>query len=117
LDPHPSNYSFPISQGTRVIGRKLLKLLDDPSQDDKAVTILHEFIYPFLSMQQQEGEYSKWLEVLECYLAIANMTPDGNFQDAHELTKPFSIWKYICRGSTLYQGILSAPQFRNNAYK
>ena len=118
LSGHPSEYRFPIDDKIREDGMHLLECLNSDSMDDaEAKDALHAFVFPFLTARVVTGEYSKWNEVLECYLAIAALMDDGNFLDAPQLTQTFAMFKYLCRGTMLYEAFLRASDFEDNIYK
>jgi hypothetical protein len=81
------------------------------------VDALHQFVYPFMAAREIEGEYNKWEEVLECFLAIYFMEPDGNFRPAKLATQSLAIFKYLCRGSTLYESTLVAARTKRDPLK
>jgi len=117
LDENPSGYSFPINDTQRSLGKKLFKLLDDPNKDEKAIVAFHNFIFPFISARVIHGAYNKWDDVLECYLAVANLKPDGNFKEPKSQTQIYAIWKYHCRGGILYESISRVGDFGNDPHK
>jgi hypothetical protein len=86
----------------------LLSELETPRSDEQTVEVFHQFIYPFLAARDIVGEYNKWDEVVECFIAIYCMEPDGNFRSAKNTTQLLAILKYLCRGSTLVEAALQA---------
>jgi hypothetical protein len=64
-----------------------------------------------LSAQSSIHEDNKWSMVLECWLALYALKPEGNFVEASELTGILSKLEYHCRGATLYQGYLHRKNF------
>jgi hypothetical protein len=110
LDGHPSGYSFPINSGTKAAGKLLLAELDKPHSDEQTLELVHQFIYPFLAARDIVGEYNKWDEVVECFLAIYCLEQDGNFRSAKNTTQLLAILKYLCRGSTLVEATLQAAR-------
>lgn len=96
------------------MGHKLLKQLDVLGKTQEAVNALHSFVYPLLSCQPLQGEYSKWEDVLECFNAVYFLEKDGNFAEAHRTTQFFAIWKYLCRGTTFYEAMTQAKEQREN---
>lgn len=113
IEGHPSGYTFPINNVTIQDGKNLLLCLNNPPIENNRVLAFHKFVYPFLSAQEIQGEYNKWLEVLECFLAIYCLCSDGNYKPGSDATQVFAICKYLCRGSTLYEAILQADKFQS----
>jgi hypothetical protein len=108
LDPHPSGYTFPINSTSKAAGKQLLAELEKPNSDEQTLEVFHQFIYPFLAAREIAGEYNKWDEVVECFLAIYCLEQDGNFRSARNTTQLLAILKYLCRGSTLVEATLQA---------
>ena len=118
LDGHHSGYSFPIAPSTTLIGRKLKIELNKAEDDDtKLVALFHSFVFPFLSARTLVGEFNKWDDVLECFLAIQTLKSDGNWEVAAGITQLFAMLKYLCRGAMLYQASLTVGQFKGDLYK
>src|SRR5271169_1119734 len=118
LQNHHSGYQFPLTGAMKMAGKRLISnLSSSATSDNLAISALHTFIYPFFSAQVAEGEYNKWNEVLECFLAIYCLNPDGNFTEASGVTQLFAILKYLCWGTVLYEALGQASHFDNNAYQ
>jgi hypothetical protein len=49
--------------------------------------------------------------VLECWLALYALKPEGNFCDASQLTGILAKLEYHCRAVTFYQGYLHRSEF------
>jgi hypothetical protein len=75
------------------------------------IPVLHAFLYPLLSWQSSIKEENKWSMVLECWLAIYQMKPEGNFGEALELTGLLAKMEYHCRSVTLYESYLHRQEF------
>ena len=86
----------------------MLIKLETAHSDKETLEALHQFVYPFLAARDIVGEYDKWDEVLECFIAIYCLEHDGNFRTAKNVTQLFAILKYLCRGSTLVEATLQA---------
>jgi hypothetical protein len=117
----PCNYHFPLNDDDKLSAVKLTDLIVDGSNLD-CVNAFHVFIAPFLSGRDfaagyDHSDYSKWQEVLECFLAIYCLTEDGNFKPPHDVTAIFAKIEYLCRGTTLYDGLSHVTEFQNNPYK
>jgi hypothetical protein len=117
MDGHPSGYKFPIQEENVVSGRALMAQLDQPKDMSQTVAALHHFVFPLLSAREIGGQYCRWDEVSDCFLAVYCLKPDGNFLDAKEVTHPMAILKYLCRGSILYEALRLAEQLGHNPYK
>lgn len=86
------------------------------------IPAFHHFISPFLlgrdySNQDGYAEYSKWTEVVECFLAIQCLKEDGNFKQAKDVTQVFAKLEYACRGTTLYEALKNKAHFNNDPYR
>lgn len=99
-----SSYQFPLRPSDVQAGNHLLACLEN-GKEKEAVASLHSFIYPFLSAKDSTGTYDKWQEVLECFMAVYSLTPDGNYEGPSSSTHLFAIIKYLCRGCTLYEAL------------
>jgi hypothetical protein len=117
IEPHPSGYTFPINSTSKASGKLLLTELEKPHSDKQTVEALHQFLYPFLAARDIVGEYNKWDEVLECFLAIYCLEHDGNFRSAKNTTQLLAILKYLCRGSTLVEATFRAVKEGKDPFK
>ena len=61
-------YKFPLTERSKTACAALVAALDDPDSEP-ALRALHAFIYPFLAAREILGCYSRWDEVLDCFLA------------------------------------------------
>jgi hypothetical protein len=107
---HPSNYKFPLPPNYAQHVIALESCLKQPLTLEH-IPIFHAFIYPLLSAQSSIHEDNKWSMILECWLALYALKPEGNFVEASELTGILSKLEYHCRGATLYQGYLHRKNF------
>ena len=87
-----------------------------------AIDAFHTFVSPFLlardiSNNHGHNKYSKWDEVIECFLAIYCLNADGTFKRACDVTQIFAQFKYLCRGTALYEGLKRVEEFDNNPYR
>jgi hypothetical protein len=117
LQNHESGYKFPVNDITVATGNNLLAALDNSAAKESGIAALHSFVYPFLAAREIEGQYNKWEEVMECFLAIYFLQADGNFKDAKDVTQPLAILKYLCRGSTLFESFQVAKKFNVDPHK
>jgi hypothetical protein len=117
LTGHASSYQFPLTDLSRQAGQHLLECLDAGLDRRTSITALHAFIYPFLAAREDLGEYNKWDEVLECFLAITCLKDDGNFEEPCNVTQLFAICKYLCRSATLFQALEQAEQESAKTYE
>ncbi|KAF8956798.1 hypothetical protein BDZ97DRAFT_1925070 [Flammula alnicola] len=120
MNSHPSGYQFPLTDEIREHAKTLTDILKSTSQEG-GVDAFHDFIklilYPMDRSEDDDDEYSKWDEPIECLLAIDALREDGNFKAAHEITGIFAKFFYHLRGAVLYQGLRNKFNFGNNAYK
>jgi hypothetical protein len=107
-------YQFPVTDRMKRAAGLLAVTLKSDANSEDAVCALHTFIYPFLSAREIVGCYSRWDEVLDCFLAVYSLNLDGTFRTAPETTQPLAILKYLCRGSTLYEAFRVAHKYNNN---
>jgi hypothetical protein len=89
--------------------------------DVDSIPALHNFISPFLSgrdfgQDYDFNDYSKWSDVVECFLAIFCLLEDGTFKPPQHVTGVFAKMEYLCRGVTLYDGLTHISDFNNNPY-
>jgi hypothetical protein len=106
-DKPPSDYRFPLTPKDKESARKLIQLLLNGSQE-MCIKALHTFVMPFLSARDFAEdynylEYSKWNDVLECFMAIYCLDDDGLFKD--DVTGLFAKVEYLCRNTTLYEAL------------
>ena len=108
---HPSNYKFPLppNYAERIIALEACLTQDTLSCEQ--IPIFHDFIYPLLSAQPSILEENKWSMVMECWLALYTLQPEGNFCDATQLTGILAKMEYNCRAATFYQGYLHRKEF------
>lgn len=119
-DHPPTNYKFPLSKASMHSARVLLEALDD--EDSDPLQAFHDFVAPFFSGQdfaayEDNNIYSKWNDVMECFLAVYCLNEDGTFRRAQDVTQLFAKLEYICRGVTLNQGLNQKVNFQNNPYQ
>jgi hypothetical protein len=105
-----AQYQFPLSQSDIQAGQNLLLFLDNPDSGADGVQLLHAFAYPFLGAHDRTGGYNKWMDVLECFMAIYSLKSDGNYEDASSSTHFFAILKYLCRGTILFEAFRIAEK-------
>lgn len=112
---HPSNYKFPLPPNftERIIA--LENCLTQAITTD-SIPIFHEFIYPLLSAQQSILEENKWSMVIECWLALYALQPEGNFCEASYLTGVLAKMEYHCRAVTFYQSYLHREEFPGKSF-
>jgi hypothetical protein len=113
-DDHPSEYKFPLTQEMVESGKSLSKAIDSTADNSLLLSLLHQVLYPCFSVSHHSGEYSKWNDVLECFMAILALEDDGNFQTAAQMTQFFAILKYICRCTQLYESVERIGDFDND---
>ena len=117
-DTHPSAYKFPVTSQMKLNGKVLQRILKSPTQDPGDVLIFHNFIYPLVSREPSVREDDKWSMVMECWLAVYNLHPQGHFSPPHDVTRLFAQMEYICRGATLYQSFLRKDSdFEGSLYR
>jgi hypothetical protein len=117
VEGHPSGYRFPLTDESKTAAHEFLICVDGGLDEQTCINALHKLVYPFFSAREESGEYSKWDEVLECFLAILFLKQDGNFEDPCNVTQGFAICKYLCRSSTLFEALAQAEARSANAHK
>jgi hypothetical protein len=120
LQGHHSGYKFPLTNIEEQAGLQLLSILSGGLGDP--IVAFHNFIFPFLAGRDDahllnHPNYSKWDEIIECFLAILSLKPDGNFKKAKDVTQVFAKLEYACRGAILYEALRNRMDFENNPYK
>jgi hypothetical protein len=109
-----SDYKFPLSPATIRIGKALLKDLKSNVADSYTLSKLHALVYPCFSVRQSTGEYSKWNDTLECFMALHALKADGNFENGGDLTQFFANLKYLTRSIQLYEAVKNLEAFDND---
>jgi hypothetical protein len=108
-----SDYRFPLTTANILAAKNLMAILNGGRGD--VIHALHVFTAPFLSGQDfsanyDYSEYSKWNDVIECFLAVYALNEDGNFKSPKDVTGVFAKIEYLCRGATLYDGLTLSKQ-------
>ena len=111
---HPSSYQFPLPPNYTQHVTALADVLKQPLTLDY-IPVFHTFMYPLLSWQPSIIEDNKWSMVLECWLALYTLKPEGNFCEAPELTGILAKLEYHCCGAILYQAHLHRHEFPNTS--
>jgi hypothetical protein len=117
LDPHPSHYQYKLTPNDINNGQHLIHILNSNQPLSAKIDAFHLFVYPFLSAPELTGTYSKWNDVLECFLAIYHIRDDGNFNTVHDVTQIFAKFKYHCRGATLFEAMKNIDAYGSNPLK
>jgi hypothetical protein len=105
-DSHPSAYKFPLTLQMKMNGKELKKVLAIRGVNAGDVDIFHTLLYLFPSQDPSTSKHNKWSMVMECWLAVYNMQPQGNFSSAYEFTRLLSMLEYLCQGATFYKSYL-----------
>jgi len=82
---------------------ELRKAVDTSAKD---ISLLHRLFYTFsepLSRARMEGQ---WKDPLHCFIAISNLSIDGNLRPVGLVTKQLAEWKYLIRNSVTAQGLI-----------
>lgn len=98
-------YQYPITPPLAESLALLENALDIP--DSTPIPLVHNVALALFSPRdssQDIGDYNKWLDPLECFLAIYNLKTSGNFKEPKDVTQVFAILVYLVRGTTLYEG-------------
>jgi Orsellinic acid/F9775 biosynthesis cluster protein D len=111
VDGHISGYSFPLTDSMITNAHALLDGLEEEPDLTSLLPKLHTLIYPCFCPQQRVNIYSKWNDVLECFMAIHALKEDGNFENGANLTQFFAILKYLCRCTMLFQSVQERDNF------
>ncbi|KAG6834692.1 hypothetical protein H0H93_008006, partial [Arthromyces matolae] len=98
---HESGYTFPLTREMQSAGSNLSNALNASNTDD--LNAYHRWVYPFLSHDSGPKESNKWSMVIECWLAIYHMNPEGHWASPTDITPVLAKLKYIMRGSTLFE--------------
>jgi hypothetical protein len=116
LQNHPSKYRYNLTPNDIQNGQRLMHMLDSNRPISEKIDAFHTFIYPLLSAPVLTGTYSKWNDVLECFLAIYHIQEDGNFNTVHDVTQILAKFKYHCRGTTLFEAMRNIRTYGNNPF-
>jgi hypothetical protein len=71
------------------------------------IDLVHDIALALFSPRdysKETGDFNKWLDPLECFLAIYNLSSFGNFKEPKDITQVLAILAYLVRGTTLYEG-------------
>lgn len=117
LNGHSSGYNYPLSANMIAAAQRLLNGLNTSEGISSLLPKLHALVYLCFSPQPALSPYSKWNDVLECFMAIYALKEDGNFENGADLTNFFAILKYLCRSTILYQLIQAIADFDNDPVK
>jgi hypothetical protein len=117
IQGHASGYQFPLTPESVAVGKSLLEDLDSDVETATLFPRFHKLIHPCFSAQNISGEYSKWNEILECFMAIYALKDDGNFENGADLTQFFAKLKYLCRSVQLYASVESIGDFGNDVIR
>jgi len=112
---HSSGYALPLTQLMKDNANQLHFILNDSINTDH-IPVFHSFIYPFFSFQPSVSESDKWSMVLECWLAVYCLRPEGHFISPNDVTGIFAKLKYHCRAVTLYQCYLDSVNIPNQSF-
>lgn len=111
-------YKFPLTDGDKIRARKLKTALKEKKD---AMDALHDFVKPFFyrrdNITDNMEDYSKWDDVIECFMAVYSLQDDGNFQEVHSVTGMFATIHYHIRAAILYEANRKKHEFGNNIYK
>ena len=72
----------------------------------KDIPLLHRLFYTFsepLSGARMEGQ---WKDPLHCFIAISNLSMDGNLRPVGLVTKQLAEWKYLIRNGVAVQALI-----------
>lgn len=101
----PGSYQYPVTPSLAGYLRNLEQALHTKSNDVvSCVHVVALHLFRPRNYMQEEGDYNKWNDPLECFMALHNLTPYGNFKPAKDVTQLFSKLEYLIRGTTLYEG-------------
>ena len=113
---HPTNYKFPLPPNHMQHIIALESCLSQLIISTDMIPVFHRFIYPLLSAQPSIQEENKWSMVMECWLALYALQPEGNFCDASQLTGTLAKMEYHCRAATFYESHLRYKEFPGESF-
>ncbi|KXN86967.1 hypothetical protein AN958_09420 [Leucoagaricus sp. SymC.cos] len=98
-------YQYPISPSLS----KVLKALEQAllTNSPTLEMAIHNLAFCLFSPQnhmQETGDYNKWNDPMEYFIAIHNLTLYGNFKSPKNVTQLFATLEYLIRETTLYEG-------------
>lgn len=111
-DGHDSGYTLPLSEDDKDRAHRMMHNLN--AAKNNGVAAFHSFIYPFLATSPKAAAQDKWKSVIECFLAVYSLTPDGNHKQPSQMSSPLAMLKYHCRGATLYEAIQEKDRFNDD---
>jgi len=110
LDNSEEEYRLPLDDTQVGLARILLEAL---VQKEKDIETMHKLLYTFLAPPPDDQPFTKWNDILLCFLAVINLREDGTFAPAGDLTAELSRWEYNMRGTGLYEAVTHAEEFGN----
>lgn len=78
---------------------------------------LHCFLLPLLSPRASSSatiQPDKWQLVMECFVAVFCLCPDGRFRKPESTTQVFAKIKYLVRGTCLFEAYEQHGHFKND---
>lgn len=99
-DNEELGYKLPMTEAQKELVKKLKEALENEICD---ISAIHELFYSYTAPPTNEDAMAKWSDALQCFLAVANLRPDGTFTSPGNFTQQLSHWEYLMRGSGLYE--------------
>ncbi|KAK0440199.1 uncharacterized protein EV420DRAFT_1279273, partial [Desarmillaria tabescens] len=109
-------YKFPLTASDKAHADGLIAAVETGTGME-AVQSLHKFLLPLLSPRVSPGRHDKWQLVMECFVAVFCVRPDGLFEKPENTMQTFAKIKYLVRGTCLYEAVQIAGQFNDDAYR
>ena len=94
---------------------------DDKSYNSDLVQVFYDFIqstlYPRTRPDKMLRAPSKCDDSIKQFIAVYSLQPDGNFRQAVQVTRVFTMFHYHIRGAIFYEGYSKIDDFGGNLYK
>ncbi len=114
-----NGYKYPITPSLSKLLATLHHTLQIP-ETPLPVDLVHDIALVLFSpcdYSQETGDFIKWQDPLECFIAIHNLSSSGSFKPAKDVTQLFAILVYLIRGTTLFEGHKQFKKLGKDYYK
>ncbi|KAK0221251.1 hypothetical protein EDD85DRAFT_779483, partial [Armillaria nabsnona] len=111
-----TDYLFPLTDSDHQNTDTLLVALKDGTNELQS---LHQLLLPLLSPRASSSatiQPDKWQLVMECFVAVFCLCPDGRFRKPEHTTQVFAKIKYLVRGTCLFEAYEQHSHFKNDLY-